>query len=105
VRSRRTTWALASYAAIIFAFRYEVERSSIGLVIGPQLIAAFSSFGLLLAPLWFFGFGAGEWLRERLSARPLRVLAGAALGIPYLVYAMLSSNFQWSMALLMFDCQ
>lgn len=102
VRSKRTTWALASYAAIIFAFRYGLERSSIGAALGSQLVVAFASFASLLCPLWFFGFGAGEWLRERLSTRPLRIVAGAALGIPYLVYAIPSSSFQWSMAVLMF---
>jgi membrane protease YdiL (CAAX protease family) len=102
VRSKRTTWALASYAAIVFAFRYGVERSSIGLALGSQLVVAFASFALLLAPLWFFGFGAGEWLRERLSTRSLRILAGAVLGIPYLAYAIPSGSFQWSMAVLMF---
>ncbi len=100
MRSKRTTWALASYAAIIFAFRYGVERSSIGVALGSQLVAAFSSFALLLAPLWFFGFGAGDWLRERLSTRALRVFAGAALGIPYLIYAIPSGNFQWGLAIL-----
>lgn len=102
MRSKRTTWALASYAAIVFAFRYGVERSPIGLALGSQIVVAFASFALLLAPLWFFGFGAGEWLRERLSTRSLRILAGAALGIPYLVYAIPSGSFQWSMAVLMF---
>ncbi len=102
MRSKRTTWALASYAAIIFVFRYAVERSSIGAALGSQLVVAFASFALLLSPLWFFGFGAGEWLRERLSTRLLRILAGAALGFPYLVYAIPSGSFQWGMAVLMF---
>lgn len=101
MRSARTTWALASYAAIIFAFRYGVERSAIGVALGSQLVLAFTSFALLLAPLWFFGFGAADWLRERLSTRALRVVIGAALGIPYLVYAIPSGSFQWSMAILM----
>ena len=101
MRNKRTTWALASYAAIIFAFRYGVERSSIGVALGSRLVVAFTSFALLLSPLWFFGFGAGEWLRERISSQLLRTLAGAALGIPYLVYAIPSGSFRWSMAILM----
>lgn len=102
VRSKRTTWALASYAAIIFVFRYGAERSSIGAALGTQLVVAFASFALLLSPLWVFGFGAEEWLRERIPTRLLRILAGAALGIPYLVYAIPSGSFQWRMAVLMF---
>ena len=102
MRSRRTTLALASYAAIIFAFRYGLERSSLGLALGAQMAVAFSSFALLLAPLWFFGFGAGDWIKEHLGARSLRLAAAAALGIPYLVYAIPTHNFQPSMAVAMF---
>jgi hypothetical protein len=101
VRSSRTTWALASYAVIIFAFRFGLERSSIGEALGPRLALAFSSFALLLTPLWFFGFGAGEWLRERLSTSAARATAGTLLGIPYLVFAIPSKDFQWTMAVLM----
>jgi hypothetical protein len=102
VRSSGTTWALASYAAIIFGFRFGLERSAIGIALGSRLAIVFSSFALLLAPLWFFGFGAGEWLRERLSTRTLRVIAGAILGIPYLVFAIPAGQLQWTIALLMF---
>jgi hypothetical protein len=102
VRSHRTTWALASYAVIILAFRFGLERSSIGEALGPHLAAAFSSFASLLAPLWFFGFGAGEWLRQRLSTVVFRVIAGGLLGMPYLLSAIPGGKFQWTMALLMF---
>ena len=73
-----------------------------GAALGSQLVVAFASFALLLCPLWFFGFGAGQWLRERLAKRPWRIFAGTALGLPYLVYAIPSGSFQWSMAALMF---
>ena len=96
-----TTWALASYAVIVFAFRYGLARSPVGLALGARLPYAFSSFALLLAPLWFFGFGAGEWLRERLSARIARVAAGALLVGPYLVFAIPAGDFQWTLAITM----
>jgi hypothetical protein len=102
VRSRRTTWALASYAIIVFAFRFGLERSAIGQMLGAHLPMALSSFALLLAPLWFFGFGAGDWLQERLSSPSARIAAGAFLVVPYLVFAIPSNNFQWMPALLMF---
>jgi membrane protease YdiL (CAAX protease family) len=101
VRSRRTTWALASYAVIVFAFRFGLERSTIGQVLGARLPLAFSSVTLLLAPLWFFGFGAGEWLHDRIPLSAARIAAGALLGVPYLLFAIPGGHAQWTLALLM----
>src|SRR5882724_7112747 len=101
LRNRRTTWALASYAVIVFAFRFGLEWSVIGQGLGTRLPFAFSSFALLLAPLWFFGFGAGEWLHDRLSLPVLRIATGALLGTPYLVFAIPTSNFHWTPAIIM----
>lgn len=101
MRNRQTTWALASYAVIVFAFRFGLERSVIGQGMGTRLPFAFSSFALLLAPLWFFGFGAGEWLHDRLSLLVLRITTGALLGIPYLVFAIPTGNFHWTPAIIM----
>ena len=101
MRSRRTTWALASYAVIVFAFRFGLERSTIGQMLGARLPLAFSTFALLLAPLWFFGFGAGEWLHDRVFLRAARIAAGALLGIPYLVFAIPGGHVRWTLALLM----
>lgn len=101
MKGRNTTWALASYAAIVFAFRYGLERSAVGQVLGGHLPLAFSSFALLLGPLWFFGFGAGEWLREKLSSRTARMAAGVSLVVPYLVFAIPTRDFQWTLALTM----
>jgi uncharacterized protein len=59
----------------------------IALNLGPNLSYAFASFALLLAPLWFFGFGTGEWLHDILRWRVARIVVAAALGVPYLVFA------------------
>jgi membrane protease YdiL (CAAX protease family) len=83
----RTTWALAGYAVIMTGFRIGVSRSMIAVNLGRDLPYAFTSFALLLAPLWFFGFGAGEWLHHALRRRAARILAAAVLGVPYLVFA------------------
>lgn len=64
---------------------------------GESLPYAFASFALLLAPLWFFGFGAGEWLRDGIRSRWLRIVSPALLGIPYLVFAFPSGDFHWSL--------
>lgn len=68
-------------------FRIGVSRSMIAVNLGRDPPYAFASFALLLAPLWFFGFGAGEWLHDALRWRGARILAAAALGVPYLVFA------------------
>ena len=101
MKRSNTTWALASYAVIVFAFRYGLQRSPIGQRLGAHLPLAFSSFALLLTPLWFFGFGAGEWLRAKLSSRGARVAAGGLLVVPYLVFAIPTRDVQWTLALTM----
>lgn len=61
----------------------------------------FAGFALLLAPLWFFGFGADAPLRVLLQTRCFldcrvtRVAASALLVVPYLVYALPTGEFQW----------
>jgi uncharacterized protein len=65
----------------------------VALTLGPDLPYAFASFTLLLAPLWFFGFGAGEWIRNFAPAPWLRVLLPGLLIVPYLVFAWPTHNF------------
>jgi uncharacterized protein len=89
----RTTWALAAFAVLIAIFRIGLSRSTVALTLGPDLPYAFGSFTLLLAPLWFFGFGAGEWIRNFVRAPLLRVLLPGLLIIPYLVFAWPTHNF------------
>lgn len=98
----RTTWALASYAAIVLAFRLGLPRSTAGLSLGANLAPGFASFALLLAPLWFFGFGAGEHLRDAIRSRWLLIFLPVLLGVPYLVFALPSGNFHWQFGVTMF---
>jgi hypothetical protein len=58
------------------------------------LPSAFASFALLVAPIWFFGFGAAEWIRPRLPNGASRVIAAVLLVIPYLVFALPRHEFQ-----------
>src|SRR5438874_1460001 len=100
VRSNRSTFALASYAAIVLAFRIGLEQSSVGRELGSNFRYAFANFAFLLAPLWFFGFGAGEWLRDHLSRLP-RIVLPAVLGLPYLIFATHAGNLHWPLAVAM----
>jgi membrane protease YdiL (CAAX protease family) len=86
----------------VLAFRVGLARSPVGLSLGPHLTPAFASFALLLAPLWFFGFGAGEWLRNSVQSRVLRIFLPVLLGVPYLVFAVPTGNFHWQFATTIF---
>jgi membrane protease YdiL (CAAX protease family) len=70
--------------------------------LGASLPYAYASFALLLAPLWLFGFGAGEWLRAAIRAPLPRILAASLLGLPYLVLALPAHTLQGPTAIVMF---
>jgi len=93
--------ACVSYAAVLYAVWIALRASRLPATLGNQWSCAFASFALLLAPLWFFGFGLGEWLRKKLSSQPAQVLAPALLGIPYLIFAA-TRGVHWSLAVPMF---
>jgi hypothetical protein len=91
--------ALASFAALLLAIWLEVR-------LHPALAASFSnhlpytlaSFALLLAPLWFFAFGAGERLRDSARSSGLRIFLPALLAVPYLVSAIPARDVRWAIA-------
>src|SRR2546430_7715523 len=98
----RKTWAIALFAGILLAMRIGVARSGIAASLDGQLRPALLSFALLLAPLWFFGFGLGEWLAQRLRSPWSRVAFPALLGVPYLVFAFPAGTLRWSVAIVVF---
>lgn len=55
------------------------------------------SVALLLAPYWGFGFGLDQWLGKHLHGRYARVIAPQLLLVAYLVFALPSGQFRWSM--------
>ncbi len=94
--------ALALYAAIILAAWAEVRtHPAFGFGLGGHLRYAFASFAWLLAPLWFFGFRLGDWLRASLRPAP-RILLPALLGCPYLFFAGARGDFRWTVTALLF---
>src|SRR5205807_7887989 len=99
----RKTWAIALFAGILLAMRIGIARSGIAAAsLDGQLRPALLSFALLLAPLWFFGFGLGEWLAQRLRSPWSRVAFPALLGVPYLVFAFPAGTLRWSVAIVVF---
>jgi len=98
----RKTWAIALYACILLVMRAGIARSGIAASLAGQLRPALLSFGLLLAPLWFFGFGLGEWLGRKLRSPWSRAAFPALLGVPYLVFAIPAGNVRWSTTVVVF---
>ena len=98
----RKTWAIALFAGILLAMRIGIARWGIAASLDGQLRPALLSFALLLAPLWFFGFGLGEWLAQRLRSPWSRVAFPALLGVPYLVFAFPAGTLRWSVAIVVF---
>jgi membrane protease YdiL (CAAX protease family) len=102
VHRSRTTWALATYALIVFAFRVGIAHTPIAASLGVRLPYALASFVLLLAPLWFFGFGAGDWLRAQIKSRAARILLPCVLGVPGLLFEVFEPARHWQPVVLMF---
>jgi CAAX protease family protein len=99
----RRNAALASFAALLLGIGLEVHlHPAVAAGLSSHLPYALASFALLLAPLWFFGFGAGEWLRDRARSSGLRIFLPALLGVPYLVSAIPAHDVRWAIAVPMF---
>lgn len=93
--------ALASYAAILFVVWVEARgHPALAAGLGGNFYYAFASFAWLLAPLWFFAFGAGDQLRDSVRSSTARILLPALLGIPYLIFS--AVDFRWAIASLLF---
>lgn len=86
--------AAATFAALLAGFWAVAGHFQIAQRTGGHFPSAFASFALVMAPFWAFGFGAAGWLKRELRSRGLRILAPAALLLPYLVYSVPSAQFQ-----------
>jgi uncharacterized protein len=103
---KRTSLIIAwiSYAAVLGALWLVILRHpALSASLGGALPYAFASGALLLAPLWFFGFGAGEWLKAAVHSRLLRIFLPGTLGAAYLVFAVPASVFRWQVAVVIFS--
>ncbi|HET7442449.1 MAG TPA: CPBP family intramembrane glutamic endopeptidase [Terriglobales bacterium] len=87
-----------AYVFLLIGFWEAARHSALLATLGSKLPYAFASFALLLAPLWFFGFGAAEWIRVRVKSVTIRVLLSALLALPYFVFAVSSGLLRWKFA-------
>ena len=103
-RPGRHTLALAAliYLLLLLAFWLVAQHFTISARIGGHLPSAFLSFALLLAPYWFFGFGAAARLDATLTNPWARVSAPGVLVVPYLVFTIPRHEFEWSYAVVLF---
>jgi CAAX protease family protein len=98
VRKSRLLAAAVAYAVLLAIFWTLSRHSSAATWFGSAFPRAFACLSLLFAPLWFFGFGAAEPLRT--YSDQLRILAAAALAIPYFVFALGTPLFHWRAAVI-----
>jgi CAAX protease family protein len=81
-------------AALWIGFR----GSGLGVPLGKQFPRAFASFALLLAPLWFFGFGIGDQAKR---LRPgAKIAAAGVLSLAYFAFAEGTNFSSWRAALI-----
>jgi uncharacterized protein len=97
VKARLIIAALV-FAGILVAFWVGSSHSAIAVGLGSYFPRAFAAFALLLAALWFAGFGVAERL-ELLPAYAKITLAGM-LATPYFVLTAGTPHFYWRSALI-----
>jgi hypothetical protein len=71
--------ACVAYASLPVVFWFVARHFDLEVRIQGHMASSFTAFALLLAPYWFFGFGAAEMLRRRLTNRVVRVLIAGLL--------------------------
>ena len=98
VRSSKTPlWpALLGFIVLLAAFWALGEYFGVISKLRGHSASAVLSFALLLAPYWSFGFGLDGWLRRELTSSSAKLLASAALILPYLVFTLPRGEFRWS---------
>jgi hypothetical protein len=97
-QSSRRLLILSAFALLLVALWLELQSLPLAHTLPGPLPPAFAGFALLLAPQWFFGFGAATRLRAVLHTRWLRITAPALLIAPYLLYALPLHEFRWRFA-------
>jgi CAAX protease family protein len=88
-----------TFALLLAAFWLELQTLPLARELSAPLAPAFAGFALLMAPLWFFAFGAADRLRSYFQTPVSRIAAPALLVAPYLLYALPMHEFHWRFAL------
>jgi hypothetical protein len=91
--------ASAIFLFLLYGFWTQVVATGIVATLGGHIGSAFACFALLLAVLWFFGFGADQLVRQLLDSSIKRVFAPAVLALPYAIFALPRGEFHWTYAI------
>jgi CAAX protease family protein len=84
-----------AYGLLPVAFWFVACHFAMEARIHGHMASSFTAFALLLAPYWFFGFGAAEMLQRFLTNRGVRVLVAGLLLVPYFVFSLPRGEFRW----------
>ncbi|HET6842760.1 MAG TPA: CPBP family intramembrane glutamic endopeptidase [Candidatus Angelobacter sp.] len=95
---RRLLWAGILYLVLLAVF-YLIARLFALKPLREHPVSLFTSFALIFAPWWFFGFGAAKAVRGWLKFPLSRHLAPALLVVPYMILAVPRGEFRWGVAL------
>ena len=95
--------ACAAYALLLVAFWFVARHFAMEARIQGHMASSFTAFALLLAPYWFFGFGAAGMLQRFLTNRAVRVLIPGLLLVPYLIFSVPRGEFRWVYAVVLFS--
>ena len=95
--------ACAAYALLLVAFWFVARHFAMEARIQGHMASSFTAFAMLLAPYWFFGFGAAEMLQRLLTNRVIRVLIPGLLLLPYLIFSVPRGEFRWVYAVVLFS--
>lgn len=89
-----------SYATLLFVVLLVLTWKAAGAAniaarVHGHFASAFVSFALLVAPIWFFGFGLAERVRGILSNSFARVSVTGLFAVPYAIFAFPAHEFRW----------
>src|SRR5581483_9623188 len=87
--------ATVTFAVLLYGFWRQVQSAGIAATLGGHVGSAFACFALMLAVLWYAGFGIAEWPASSITSRAVRVLLPTTLAIPYAVFAFPRGEFHW----------
>lgn len=98
MRTARLSVSVLAYCAILVVLGIGFHRAPNLATASVNFGRAFASFALLLAPLWFFGFGAAEPLKALPSVA--KIGFAGLLALPYFVFALGTGDFYWRTAVI-----
>src|SRR5437868_11409917 len=83
------------FVALLAAGWQIAGATTLSLRLRGHFASAYISFALLVVPIWFFGFGIAERVRQLLRSTFSRVSVAALFAAPYAIFAFPAHQFHW----------